>query len=56
MICGECPYGKIERILGNGITEPPYIRLVRCPYDSKFYKDFYAECSHEVQRDGAEEK
>lgn len=38
MTCYDCPKGKSVRIVGNGITEPPYISLIRCPYDDKHYK------------------
>lgn len=30
MLCSECLKGKKERVLGNGITEPPYLLLIRC--------------------------
>lgn len=35
--CEECTLGKTERVVGNGITEPPYVWLIRCPFDTKFY-------------------
>lgn len=47
MTCEECPKGKHVRILGNGITEPPYILLVRCPYDDEYYKYPDDACCHE---------
>lgn len=39
MICRECEYGITVKIVGNGITEPPYLSLIRCPYDSEYYKN-----------------
>ena len=48
-LCGECPIGKIETIVGNGITEPPYLSLVRCPFDNKFYKYRDDECNHQEE-------
>ena len=36
--CGDCPHGKTVTIVGNGITEPPYLTLVRCPYDDRYYR------------------
>ena len=47
MICHDCQLGKEERHVGNGINEPPYIFLVRCPFDNKYYKQWDDECSHE---------
>lgn len=47
MICGECPKGKTERVVGDGITEPPYVWLVRCPFETEYYKYPDDECCHE---------
>lgn len=46
MICGKCKLGTIRRIVGNGITEPPYVRMVQCPFDDEDYKYLDAECNH----------
>lgn len=43
--CETCIYGKKEKVLGNGITEPPYLLLVRCPDDNKYYKNMDDCCS-----------
>lgn len=53
IFCDECPLGKKETIVGNGITEPPYLQLIRCPFETEYYKYPDDECSH---RDEAKEK
>lgn len=58
MTCHECLRGKPVRIVGNGITEPPYINLVRCPYDNKYYKNPDDTCSlenEELGKNGSEQ-
>jgi hypothetical protein len=49
MLCKDCPRGKTERIPGNGISEPPYIQVVRCPFDNKFYHNPGADCNSQEQ-------
>ena len=49
MTCEECKIGIKERVLGNGITEPPYLILVRCPYENEYYKYLDDECCHEEE-------
>lgn len=49
MCCEACSLGHEERVLGNGITEPPYLLLIRCPFDDEFYKYPDDECSHEEE-------
>lgn len=51
MICSNCPLGKIEKVVGNGITEPPYIWLVRCPFETENYKNQDDECNHNEEKD-----
>ena len=46
MNCKDCPKGRTERVLGNGITEPPYLLLIRCPYENEYYKYPDDECNH----------
>lgn len=36
--CENCGHGTKERVLGNGITEPPYLFMIRCPFDKEYYK------------------
>lgn len=50
MICHECPLGQEERRVGNGMSESPYIFLVRCPFDNEYYKNWDDECDHDVER------
>jgi len=47
MTCEECSKGVIKTILGNGITEPPYITVIKCPFDNHFYKNLDYECCHQ---------
>ena len=49
MNCKECSHGKKQTIPGNGISEPPYIAVVRCPFDNKFYHDPDADCNFAEQ-------
>lgn len=44
MICGECDKGEIRTVVGNGITEPPYVTVVKCPHDDEYYKDYWYQC------------
>lgn len=44
--CCSCSLGREERIVGNGITEPPYLWLIRCPFDNEYYKYPDDECTH----------
>ena len=46
MCCGSCPYGHEECVVGNGITEPPYLRLIRCQFETEYYKYPDDECTH----------
>lgn len=46
MKCEDCSLGKAERVVGNGITEPPYLFLVRCPYEQEYYKHPDEDCTH----------
>lgn len=48
--CGSCPHGKQERVVGNGITEPPYLQLIRCPFEHEYYKHPDDICSHQNER------
>lgn len=50
MICENCPLGESKTIPGNGITEPPYITVVRCPFDDVYYKRWSDDCCHEEER------
>lgn len=50
LLCGNCPLGKTETKVGNGITEPPYLSLVRCPFETEYYKYPDDECNHEENR------
>lgn len=49
LFCEECPLGKIETVLGNGITEPPYLGLIRCPFETEYYKYPDDECNHQKE-------
>ena len=49
MNCKECSRGKKQTIPGNGISEPPYIAVVRCPFDNKFYHNPDADCNFTEQ-------
>ncbi len=49
MTCKECSRGIKQRIPGNGITEPPYIEVVRCPFDNKYFHYPDAECNFTEQ-------
>lgn len=45
--CEDCLYGQLERVVGNGITEPPYVWLIRCPYNDYYkYPDDYCNTEH----------
>ncbi|MBQ7818400.1 MAG: hypothetical protein IJ341_01755 [Bacteroidales bacterium] len=46
LFCGDCPLGTVSTIPGNGIGEPPYISVVRCPYDKEYYHHFDDECMY----------
>lgn len=50
MNCENCNIGNKETVLGNGITEPPYISLIRCPFEKEYYKYPDDECNHEKYR------
>lgn len=50
MICHDCRLGQEKRVVGDGITEPPYIFLVHCPFDNKYFKNWDDECCHEDER------
>ena len=50
LFCGDCSLGKTERVVGNGITEPPYLHLVRCPFEDEYYLYPNNECKHNQQR------
>lgn len=45
MICKECSRGKKQTIPGNGISEPPYIDVVRCPFDNKYFHNPDTDCT-----------
>lgn len=47
MRCCSCSLGHEERVIGNGITEPPYLWLIRCPFDNAYYKYPDDECAYE---------
>lgn len=49
LYCEACPLEHEERVLGNGITEPPYLFLIRCPFDDAYYMHPDDECSHEQE-------
>ncbi len=36
--CENCENGVSEIICGNGITEPPYLKMIRCIYETEYYK------------------
>lgn len=42
----NCNIGNKETVLGNGVTEPPYLNLVRCPFEKEYYKYLDDECNH----------
>ena len=44
--CENCPYGKLETIRGNGVTEPKAIYLIRCKFDERHLKHRNDECDH----------
>lgn len=56
LTCGSCPIGKTQRIVGNGITEPPYLQVIRCPYDDKHYKCLDDECTQQAQLEHSAKK
>ena len=47
MLCGDCDFGTTERVVGNGITEPPYVWLVRCEFDDELYHYPDDECTRD---------
>lgn len=49
LTCGSCPLGHEECVSGNGITEPPYLFLICCPYEQEYYKYPDDECTHEKE-------
>lgn len=51
MTCQECECGITVKIVGNGITEPPYLSLIRCPYDSEYYKNPNDVCTRNLEID-----
>ena len=46
MYCEDCPLAKKETVCGNGITEPPYFTMCRCPYDKEYYHYGDDECKY----------
>lgn len=50
IFCSDCPHGKPEIVCGNGITEPPYLRLIRCPFETEYYKYPDDECNHKEEK------
>lgn len=51
LICSQCNLGKEKLIVGNGITEPPYLTLIQCPFEKIYYVDKYSECTHVMERE-----
>lgn len=49
MLCKDCGRGVKKTIPGNGISEPPYVSAIRCPFDDKYYHDPDAECNFKEQ-------
>lgn len=49
-ICANCPLGNPKTVCGNGITEPPYLQLIRCPFENEYYKYPDDECCHREER------
>lgn len=39
-------------VVGNGITEPPYLQLIRCPFEAEYYKYPDDECCHQEEAKG----
>lgn len=52
LTCGTCDIGTPVQILGNGITEPPYMTVIRCPYDTQYYRYLGDECNHREEAQG----
>jgi len=46
MLCEDCKLGKEERVVGDGIYEPPYIWLIRCPFEKEVYLYPDDECKY----------
>lgn len=53
MCCCSCHLGHEQRVVGNGITEPPYLWLIRCPFEAEYYKYPDDECTHESEYERA---
>lgn len=49
MMCLECERGEKKTVPGNGLTEPPYIEVIRCPFDNKYYHSPFYECTFTEQ-------
>lgn len=45
LLCSQCNLGKKVSIVGDGITEPPYLQMIRCPFDNEYYKYPDDECN-----------
>ena len=53
MFCGDCDFGTAEQVVGNGITESPYIWLIRCEFDNELYHYPDDECTqYKFAREG----
>lgn len=50
MVCENCKLGKSRTIIGNGITEPPYIDVIKCKFDDEYYKYPDTKCEFEELR------
>ena len=51
MYCEDCHLAKKEKVCGNGITEPPYLSMYRCPYDKEYYHYGDDECKYNEIRE-----
>ena len=51
LTCQNCELGKEKVIVGNGISEPPYVHVIKCPFDDEFYKNFEEACNKKDERE-----
>lgn len=51
IFCSECQLGRKVSMVGNGITQPPYLTLIQCPFEKIYYMDKYSECTHVTEKE-----
>ena len=46
IFCKNCTLSQEEFVMGNGITEPEYLKFIICPFEKQQYKQCDDICNH----------